>query len=134
MSTGKQLYDHASYGMRLRKEFTATNPNTSVNVVTRWYPPGAIKIVKFGYRMNVICAGTKLDLSLNKGASASVVATVHVSTTQAAWTVASKESLTQVVGAGSFIAVIADGTSDSGSLVPFIDYVRLYGSQWDTTA
>lgn len=132
MSTGAQLYDHASYGMRERKEFTAQNPNTGVNWITRWYPPGAIRIVKFGYRMQVINAGTEFNLSLNKGATASVVATVNVSTTQAAFSVASKISLTQVVGAGSYIAIIADGTSDSGSCIPFIDYVRLYDDNWDS--
>ena len=120
-------YDQDFFGELQRKEFpTATQCVDNVTYVGRWYPKGPIKITKFGIMHSVSSTGSEFTISLTKGASASVVATIVCSTTTAQWARASKASLTQVVGKGSYISVTADGTADAGSVQCFVDYYQLY--------
>jgi hypothetical protein len=122
------MYDSDFYGELQRKEFEGRSIGTSggVTLVGRWYPKGPIKIVKFGVTYSVAVSGSELTISLKKGASASVVATIVASTTTAQWARASKASLTQTVGKGSYISITTDGTADTGSVQAFIDYYQLY--------
>lgn len=101
-----------------------------VNICARWYPKGPIKVVKFGAVITTAFTGTKVGISLKKGASATTVATINCSTTAAAWSIASKESLTQAVGAGSFLTIVADGTADTGSVCCFVDYHPTVDANW----
>lgn len=120
------MYDNDFYGENRRKEFAATDVNSLTTLVGRWYPKGPIKITKFGIMHSVSSTGSEFTISLKKGASASVVATIVCSTTTAQWARASKASLTQEVGKGSYISITSDGTADAGSVHCFIDYYQLY--------
>jgi len=121
-------YDSNFYGENLRKEFPAVSIASTggTTLVGRWYPKGPIKVTKFGVMHSVSSTGSELTISLKKGASASVVATIVVSTTTAQWNRASKSSLTQTVGKGSYLTITSDGTADAGSVQMWVDYYQLY--------
>jgi len=95
--------------------------------VTRWYPKGPIRIKKFGIITTVESTGSEFTVTLADSAG-SELATIVCSTTQAVG-LASKAltGLTaDLIIAGDYITVTADGTSDAGSMMPFIDYTRVY--------
>ncbi len=121
------LYDDHYYGENHRITFPPKEIGTTgaVTLKSRWYPKGPIRVTKFGVIYSVATSGSELTISLKKGASASVVATIVASTTTAQWTVASKGSLTQLVGVGSYLSITTDGTADAGSAECFIDYTQL---------
>lgn len=122
------MYDLDFYGELQRKEFPAASiaSTGSVTLVGRWYPKGPIIVTKFGVMHSVSSTGSELSIALTKGASASDVATIQVSTTTAQWARASKPNLTQSVGKGSYLTVTADGTADAGSVHCWIDYYQVW--------
>ena len=102
---------------------------TSVAWVTRWYPKGPIRIKKFGIVTTVESTGSEFTVTLTDSAG-SELATIVCSTTQAVG-LASKAltGLTaDLIIAGDYISVTADGTSDAGSMMPFIDYTRVFAN------
>lgn len=132
------VYDDSKYGVIERLWLTNFQPNQvdsqlggDTTVVKRFYPKGPIKILRFGVQHIATQGGTEVTLSLNKGASATVWATVVASTDSAPWTIASKTPSTTVIPAGSYITVTSAGTVATGSVHVFIDYVRTFSSNWD---
>lgn len=126
-----------------------TTDATSTNQVTRYYPKGPIKLLKFGYitLATVGGGGTGMDiiparLRVNGSNESSAV---NIPTAAAPWSIGSTVTFTnQVVDAGSYIDIItgtpqtSDGTAantatSTGSVAFFIDFARQYdASRWDT--
>jgi len=124
-----------------------TTDATSVNQVTRFYPKGPIRMLKFGYITlgTVSGGGTGMDviplrLRVNGSNESS---TINIPTAAINYAIGSTETFTNpVVDAGSYIDIItgtpqtADGTAanaatSSGTVSFFLDYVREYASGWD---
>ena len=132
------VYDDSKYGVMERLWLTAQQVNQSdvqlsgdSTLVKRFYPKGPIKILRFGVQHLATQGGTEVTVSLKKGASGTVWATVVASTDSAPWVIASKTPSTTVIPAGSYITVDSAGTVATGSVHCFIDYVRTFSSSWD---
>jgi len=123
-------YDDQQFNMVEREYLGKHVPTVTIDTwVTRWYPKGPILIKKFGVVTTVESTGSEFSVSLLDSAG-STLATIVCSTTQAVG-LASKAltGLTaDLIVAGDYIVVTADGTSDAGSMIPFIDYVRSYNA------
>jgi len=119
-------------------------------LVTRFYPKGPCKIIKFGALVlaTLSCGASAIDRCLlrlvGRGASASNMASYDLmsSTTVSQYTIGSIESsnttdfpVTQVK-AGEYVAIVAAtketdkgtdlGSTLSGSIAPFVDIVPTY--------
>lgn len=124
-----------------------TTDATSVNQVTRFYPKGPIKMIKFGYLTlaTVGNGGTGMDviplrLRVNGSNESSEI---DIPTAAAPWSIGSTETFTNaVVDSGSYIDIItgtpqtADGTAantatSTGTVAFFLDYIRTYGDNWE---
>jgi len=126
------VYDDSKYGvierLYMRPYQVATTLTGDTTLVKRFYPRGPISIKKFGVQHVATQGGTEVTVSLLRNSS--TLATVVASTDAVPWTIASK-AVTKNVDAGSYLTVTSAGTVATGSVQVFIDFVRLYNSNWD---
>ena len=122
-------YDDQQFNMIEREYLKPADCLTQTTYCARWYPKGPILVKKVGLAVTEALTGSSFEVTFNTPAG-SVIATINASTTLAIG-IASKAATTSTqkeVADGSYISVVANGTADSGSVVPFIDYVRVYDS------
>jgi hypothetical protein len=126
------VYDDSKYGvverLYLRPYQVATTLTADTTLLKRFYPRGPIAIKKFGIQHVATQGGTEVTISLVRNSS--TLATVVASTDSAPWTIASK-AVTSNCDAGSYLTITSAGTVATGSVQCFIDFVRLYNSNWD---
>jgi len=127
------FYDDSKYGVIERLYL---GPHQDANTMTgdttllkRFYPRGPIKILKFGVQHVATQGGTEIKVNLKRNAS--TLASVIASTDSAPWTIASAD-VDKNVDAGSYLTIDTEGTVATGTVICFIDYVRLYNSKWDS--
>lgn len=121
-------YDDAMFQQVHRHYFVEPgDPTGTTSLIARWYPKGPIDIKKFGLEVTTEYAASKNDVSLTCDSDASVMATVHCSSTQAVG-IASKavDAANQRVDAGSYISITAGATVGTGDVQPFVDYVKAF--------
>ncbi len=128
-----------------------TTDATSATLVTSWYPRGPIKMLKFGSMVLKAITNATSDLFpaylKTRGASASAGATCYMkdtSTAEAAGHINSTTTFTvSQCKSGEYIYIrsgtpktdkgtAANTATVTGTVALFIDYIPLYGSQWDT--
>jgi hypothetical protein len=98
--------------------------------ITRHYPKGPIKILKFGvYTAATLGKGEELfRLCVNGTTTPPTGGTVVASTTSAPYTIASVACAKQV-NAGSYITLLAStNVCSTGSVALFIDYVPVFSN------
>jgi len=155
-------YDDAKYGVIERRWFGltkkcggsaaggytfGTTDATTADHVTRFYPKGPIKLLKFGHLTLATIAGGGTGMDevparvLVNGSTETSADLAMVGAAQ--YDIASVVGFTAAqVDAGSYIGIrtgtpqTADGTdantaTTTGTVAFFIDFVRVYSSKWD---
>lgn len=125
-------YDDQQFQMLFREYLGGVKDlgGAASEVCPRWYPKGPIKVKKIGLVIEEAFTGTGTNVEFYKSGTSSIISSIACSTTIAAG-IASSTSLTaSSIPAGGYVAVIADGTGDTGKVMAFIDYVRTYDTNF----
>jgi hypothetical protein len=155
-------YDDAKFGVVQRKWFGltkkcggdaasgftfGTNAATVIDHVTRYYPKGPIKLLKFG----ALCLGTLSNtlgtpdkITARLYCDSGVEASIDLATDMAQYSISSVTTFTSAtIGPGSYLAIDtatadtdkgtdANNGTMSGTVAFFIDYHPIYHqSKWD---
>jgi len=130
------FYDDSKYGVIERFEFRAHQAGVIMTgdstLIKRHYPKGPIFIKKLGIRHIATQGGTEVTVKFLLDETVTL-ATMVASTDSTPWAIASV-AVTHKCSAGSYINASALGTVATGSVQCFMDYVRLYSSNWNHNA
>lgn len=137
-----KVYDDQSFGVTERIWFGATIKHGGsaaaviactgdATAVTRFYPKGPCKIVKFGVQEAGTLGGTACVFTLLR--ESSTMATTHQAAAAAPYTIASATPSPSACAAGSYLVITVNGTIATGSVIFFIDIAPVFdnSTRWD---